>query len=388
MTSDQGPEDASVSESQESASKDVEAKKKANDLSWSRYFARSIDFAIYGLIVRLVIIYGLPQIRNLDEILIQFVYMSMLFAVTAFVEPFLLMFFGTTFGKFSFGLSIAKKTREEEVRVDPKNIYAYIPPPAQGLDYATLVKRNLSMIANGCGLLLPIVSLITMSRSRRTLREKGQTPWDEKYQFEISRESYSAVNLLACVTALILVAGLYSSHIINFSTLTRQEYSPKLSAKSPVSYWQNPITSTTVQLPAMYTLSNIDNLKGDDIVGQFTRSSDQSIFVVLVEEDLKKSVSLNTFVNALILAKKEALSTGAKFFNPENVNINGIEAQRFIATKRLDGVLFTFEYVAWTIDNRTFWHTMAFTDTESFNLGLKGRDMVETLVKSTATFSH
>lgn len=126
---------------------------------WRRYFARTLDLMLYGTLFETVfcLLSGLPVQR-----------MSRLAAAVAgmvlmlIIEPLLLRFFGTTAGKFCFGLSIE---------------------PAEGgrLPYWDGLSRTAGALYYGMAFQIPLLSIYTLWKSYKRCSDKRWQPWEEPY---------------------------------------------------------------------------------------------------------------------------------------------------------------------------------------------------------------
>lgn len=126
---------------------------------WRRYFARSLDLSLYGLIWSMVGQWGLrinPVLYHAWVWTLACTYAGA--ALMLAFEPVLLHFWGTTIGKWVFGLSV----RDED---------------GHKLSIRTAFARAWGVFCIGMGWGIPLYSLYRMWRSYRTCIEE-ELPWD------------------------------------------------------------------------------------------------------------------------------------------------------------------------------------------------------------------
>ena len=132
---------------------------------WIRYFARMLDLGIYGtlwaLVEKLVLRWYIGN--SLGENLINIVFtMALMLAL----EPVLLSVWGTTPGKWLFGLRL--RTQEGET-----------------VAYRDALSRTVGLLKWGMGFDIPIYSLVCRYRSYKKCRA-GETPaWDEELSYTV-----------------------------------------------------------------------------------------------------------------------------------------------------------------------------------------------------------
>ena len=133
---------------------------------WRRYFARSLDIALYQLLwqafLGLVLRVNLLDRGELSGVLDAIVVIGMML----FVEPLLLHCFGTTPGKAVFTLQLGRAAGGR-------------------LSYQEGLARTWSVIGRGMGYLLPIYSLYRFWKSFRCCYEEETEPWDDNLSYTI-----------------------------------------------------------------------------------------------------------------------------------------------------------------------------------------------------------
>ena len=156
---------------------------------WRRYFARSIDLLICGIIWLAVCALGFhwpPSSNLLVNLLNTYVEWALLFLL----EPVCLHFLGTTPGKAIFGISIRHKTGRK-------------------LTWNEAMWRTWDVFGKGCGYAIPFYDLWRNWKSYRVCQDGEREPWEdcgggENYEIADDR----AWRCLACVGAYILCLAL------------------------------------------------------------------------------------------------------------------------------------------------------------------------------------
>lgn len=80
---------------------------------WRRYFARQFDFALYGLLWSLVSQWGLRLNIGGSYVMLKVLSTVVGAVLMVVIEPFLLHFWGTTPGKWLFGMEIRTPNGEK-----------------------------------------------------------------------------------------------------------------------------------------------------------------------------------------------------------------------------------------------------------------------------------
>ncbi len=166
---------------------------------WIRYFARMLDLGIYGtlwaLLEKLVLRWYIGN--GLGESLVNIVFTMVLMLV---LEPVLLSTWGTTPGKWLFGLRL--RTQKGET-----------------LAYRDAFSRTVGLLKWGMGFDIPIYSLVCFYRSYKKCRA-GETPaWDEELSYTVKTYkpwrawAYAGVQLaLVALGVLIILEGQLPPH--------------------------------------------------------------------------------------------------------------------------------------------------------------------------------
>lgn len=155
---------------------------------WRRYFARTLDLGIYGLLWQLILVFGLRSniaSKNLFESLFDsFVTIAIMLAL----EPLWLWLLGTTPGKAIFGLQLT------DLR-------------GRRLSYGAGLRRTWGVVGAGMGYNLPIYSLVRLWKSYRRCSDNRALPWDEGLSYTV-KDTRGFRWVLWVGAHVLLVAGL------------------------------------------------------------------------------------------------------------------------------------------------------------------------------------
>jgi len=156
---------------------------------WRRYFARSVDIGAYSIIwyfILYVVIGTYPIKNNFVLFLISFV----VFAMMIFIEPLLLSKFGTTFGKWIFGLYI-------------RDLSDFKP------SYSMALKRTWGVFAKGYGFNIPIYDIVRNIKCYKTCNEGNELPWEDGFVYAIRDTKTYRAFLYIAVAFTIYFANYY-----------------------------------------------------------------------------------------------------------------------------------------------------------------------------------
>ncbi len=127
---------------------------------WRRYFARSLDVALNSFIlhflISIVFHYNLLRINSLVQVVLQVVATILMLAF----EPIYLHYFGTTFGKWVFGLSLENDTGEK-------------------LSLQQGFSRSKGIFIYGFCLGIPFLDIYAQWKSYNRYQTGEQQPWEE-----------------------------------------------------------------------------------------------------------------------------------------------------------------------------------------------------------------
>ena len=132
--------------------------RRAAGCPWRRYFARKFDFALYGLLWSLAAQWGLRLNIGGSYVMLNVLSIMVGAVLMVVIEPFLLHFWGTTPGKWLFGM---------EIRT----------PNGEKLAIRTGFYRTWQMFTEGMGWNLPIWSWYRLYKSYQA-STAGDLPWD------------------------------------------------------------------------------------------------------------------------------------------------------------------------------------------------------------------
>lgn len=152
------------------------ASERAKGCPWRRFWARMLDYLIFGFIIGVII--GLFGITISVEIQ-PYVGMGVIF-VWVFVEAILLCTWGSTPGK----ALLHTRVRTSE---------------GHKLTFMQALNRSFSVWWLGVGAGIPIISLITMLVASVKLSNNRVTTWDRSGHFVIEHGSVGVVRVVICV---------------------------------------------------------------------------------------------------------------------------------------------------------------------------------------------
>jgi len=154
---------------------------------WVRYFARSIDVFIASIVLGVAAGLVMPEILELPD-----AFLGMIsFFSWIFMEASLLSLWGTTPGKWILRTELRSASGR--------------------LTYSQALKRSVLVWFAGLGMGIPVVSIITLAVSYRTLVRDGTTLWDRREGFTVTHGKIGALRValtiaLVAVFALLLTA--------------------------------------------------------------------------------------------------------------------------------------------------------------------------------------
>lgn len=175
---------------------------------WRRYFARSLDMSLYGLIIMVIMLYGF-RINNGGNSWARFVELSMASVLMIVIEPLLLSTLGTTPGKWIFGLVLRDRKHNK-------------------ITYLAGLWRTLHLFVAGYGLNIPIVNIYTGYKSYRTCADKIELQWDDDFSYELKDKknirSAGYIGGAIIIFALAFVIASYARLPIHRGNITSEAY--------------------------------------------------------------------------------------------------------------------------------------------------------------------
>ena len=157
---------------------------------WRRYFARRLDYVGYFLIWELFL--GFVCHVNLGDegFALEVLGVIVSAGMMLLIEPLLLNRFGTTFGKWVFGLRVEKADGTH-------------------LAYVDGVRRTWSVIGKGEGYEIPIYNWVRLYKSYKLCKEEELQPWDENISYTIKDTKwYRVVACIALNFLLVFIIGI------------------------------------------------------------------------------------------------------------------------------------------------------------------------------------
>lgn len=176
---------------------------------WRRFLARSFDISIYNILwsafLAFVFHVNVAARSSPENLLDMFIiYIMMLFS-----EPLLLRLFGTTPGKFIFGLRIEN--------LDGGRLF-----------YGDGLERTFRVIGAGMGYNVPIYNLICLWKSYSRCSENEIQPWDESVSYTVKDAKWyrGLLYIAASAVSFIVLFAIASSQMIppNKGNLTVAEF--------------------------------------------------------------------------------------------------------------------------------------------------------------------
>jgi uncharacterized RDD family membrane protein YckC len=157
---------------------------------WPRFWARIIDFYVFGAVITALIDYsntgllGSPTAQKLGSILA--------LAVWMLIEARLLQGLGTTPGKLLMNVRVRRRDGR----------------PASSHD---ALLRSLRLWWRGLGMGLPVVSLVTAAYAYRQLQARGETSWDRDGGWVVE---HGAVGLLRILATIAVVLAAFAMSVV------------------------------------------------------------------------------------------------------------------------------------------------------------------------------
>ncbi|AMJ40558.1 RDD family protein [Anaerotignum propionicum] len=133
---------------------------------WRRYFARGLDLSIYQMILDAILGFVFHVSLLNEGWVVRIVETIVAVVMMLLIEPLLLNRFGTTFGKWVFGLRVEKAD-------------------GSPLSYKDGLRRTWGMIGKGQGYEIPIYNLVRLYKSYKLCKAKEVQPWDEDVSYTI-----------------------------------------------------------------------------------------------------------------------------------------------------------------------------------------------------------
>jgi DNA-binding transcriptional MerR regulator/uncharacterized RDD family membrane protein YckC len=160
---------------------------------WRRYFARMLDISIYSTAWAAVLALCLHINLTRRSGILDYLDIIIAALLMLFLEPLLLRLFGTTPGKWIFGLYL-----EDETGRRP--------------DYGAGLFRTWGVIGAGLGYYIPIYNLVRLWKSYKRCRDNEPEPWEDELVYSIRDTKWyrAAAFVAACgvlFAALVLITN-------------------------------------------------------------------------------------------------------------------------------------------------------------------------------------
>lgn len=163
------------------------------NVPWRRYFARSLDMAIYGVVWNIFLMYVCNVNTQKSNIGLSIVGTIVILVLMLLVEPVLLSLFGTTLGKWVLGLHVANLEAEKP-------------------NYQESLLRTIQVIYYGLGASVPIVNWVCLYRNYKRCVAGEDMEWEYRSNvLHIEKGIREIVGYLfsyVCLAAVVLLATL------------------------------------------------------------------------------------------------------------------------------------------------------------------------------------
>lgn len=186
-----------------------ETETRKADCPWRRFFARCLDVLICTAIYD-IIIGAIFRVNLLDRsFLTGLVDIYLVFGILFLLEPLLLNRFGTTPGKWIFGISLQKTDGSH-------------------LSYGEGLFRACHVFWRGYGLQIPIYNLVRLYKSYSLCAEGGEMPWDTGILYCVQPNRwYRTVGFLVSYGVIMCInigALLWSASPLHVGAISQKEF--------------------------------------------------------------------------------------------------------------------------------------------------------------------
>jgi uncharacterized RDD family membrane protein YckC len=175
---------------------------------WRRYFARTLDVSIYEIIWTAVTLLVLRWSWN-ENLAITLLNIFIPLGMMLLIEPLLLSKWGTTIGKWVFGLVVRDSDGNK-------------------LRFGQAFERTLNAFRMGMGYNLPIFNIVRLVKSYNHCMSLVPLPWEEGLSYEIKDRKVfrilGYIGLIIIVTTLSLIIFFQAQMPINKGNITAQQY--------------------------------------------------------------------------------------------------------------------------------------------------------------------
>lgn len=155
---------------------------------WRRYFARTLDIGLYALIW-LAFSHLILRWNPVENIFINLLEVYIYSALMLVLEPLLLSMWGTTLGKWLFGMFIRDINGKK-------------------LTYKQAFQRTFGVFSNGMGYCIPIYNLVREYKCWAICKDQEPMPWDEDVSYTIKDKKIIRVVAYIGMTVALFAVGL------------------------------------------------------------------------------------------------------------------------------------------------------------------------------------
>ena len=176
--------------------KTIEQKLQCSPHPWLRYWARMFDMSMYSYVAYFgiaIIQYIQRQSGAANTSAEQDTARLLGFGAIAlwwFVEALNLSVFGSTLGKWMFGISVRQSD-------------------GQKLKFDQALSRGFTIWWRGLGLSMPIIFLFTLKKAYDTLSSTGITSWDKDGAYNVQHKTIGITRMIFCLLLSIPITVVY-----------------------------------------------------------------------------------------------------------------------------------------------------------------------------------
>ncbi|MGE5478724.1 MAG: RDD family protein [Bacteroidales bacterium] len=195
---------------------------------WSRFFARQIDFMVFGSLAWLVLGAVFPSLASSPALSIPVVAGFLTIPLALLIEVPVMAMTGGTLGKLVFGITVRQGDGSK-------------------LAMAELFRRNWMLWVHGLGLAIPLVNLFFLSKSYQAAKEGKRSRWDEIPLHDVRQKPIGRLRWAGSFAVFLAL-------LIGLAALDKIESQPTqtmstTAAKAPAAVtWVNPLTNGSTVL--------------------------------------------------------------------------------------------------------------------------------------------
>jgi len=193
---------------------------------WLRYWARTLDGALYFFVASFVIEFviavaeasgAFPDAvgRIVGKLFVQLFLSAVAWVSWWFIEAFNISAFGATLGKRMFGIKVCE-------------------PSGEKLSYRRALGRAVQVWIRGLYLGMPTISCFGQVKALMDLSKNGITPWDAKGGYRIEHKRIGPLRTTLCIALIIPISLVYWSMLI--------------AANSPVQHYDDSPSKTSQKI--------------------------------------------------------------------------------------------------------------------------------------------